>query len=39
MAAIELWTPVPSVVLWPAASILFAPVFLWAYLVLRPTRE
>ncbi|XVJ59434.1 MAG: hypothetical protein HEQ23_08530 [Tepidisphaera sp.] len=38
MASIELWTPVPSVVLWPAASILFAPVFLWAYLVLRPDR-
>ena len=32
---IELWTRVPSVVLWPAASILFAPVFLWTYLVLR----
>jgi hypothetical protein len=41
---IELWTPLPSVILWPAASILFAPVFLWAHLVLRarpasPTPE
>ena len=35
---IELWTPVPSMVLWPAASILFTPVFLWAYLVLRAAR-
>lgn len=35
---LEIWTPLPSVVLWPAASILFTPVFLWAYLVLRPAR-
>ncbi|MFN0011252.1 MAG: PGPGW domain-containing protein [Phycisphaerales bacterium] len=32
---IAMWAPVPSVVLWPAASILFTPVCLWAYLVLR----
>ena len=38
MVSIELWTPLPSMVLWPAASILFAPVFLWTYLVLRSTR-
>jgi len=36
---IEIWVPVPSTVLWPAASIFFAPVFLWAYLVLRPARR
>ena len=36
---IELWTPVPSLVLWPAASILFAPIFLWATLVLRAPRN
>lgn len=36
--SIELWTALPSMVLWPAASILFAPVFLWAYLVLRSAR-
>lgn len=35
---IELWTPLPSVVLWPAASILFTPVFLWAYLVIKTAR-
>ncbi len=35
---IALLTPVPQLVLWPAASILFAPVFLWAYLVLRGAR-
>lgn len=35
---IELWTRVPSVVLWPAASILFTPVFLWGFLVLRVAR-
>lgn len=35
---IVIWTPVPSLVLWPAASILFTPVFLWAYLVLRSKR-
>lgn len=35
---IAIWVPVPSVVLWPAASILFTPVFLWAYLVLRAAR-
>lgn len=36
---IEIWTPVPSVVLWPAASILFMPVFLWSCLVLRTPRR
>ncbi|MFO0827109.1 MAG: PGPGW domain-containing protein [Phycisphaerales bacterium] len=36
---IEFSTPVPSVVLWPAASILFTPGFLWAYLVLRAARQ
>lgn len=36
---IELWTPVPSVALWPAASILFTPVFLWGYLVLNASRR
>lgn len=35
---IEIWTRVPSVVLWPAASILFTPVFLWSYLVLKAAR-
>ena len=35
---LELWTPIPSVVLWPAASILFVPVFLWASMVLRAPR-
>lgn len=35
---IEILTPMPTIVLWPAASILFAPVFLWAYLVLRAAR-
>lgn len=35
---LELWTAIPSVVLWPAASILFTPVFLWAYLVIRAAR-
>jgi len=35
---IALWTPVPSIVLWPAASIVFTPVFLWSYLVLRAAR-
>ncbi len=35
---LEIWTPVPSVVLWPAASILFTPVFLWSYLVLKAAR-
>ena len=38
-AAIALWTPVPMAVLWPATSILFAPVCLWAYLVLRTARR
>lgn len=38
MVAVELWTPVPTVVLWPAASILFTPVMLWAYLVWRGSR-
>lgn len=37
-AAIEIWTPVPSWMLWPAASILFSPVFLWACLVFRAPR-
>jgi len=36
--SIAIWTPTPSMVLWPAASILFAPMFLWAHLVLRATR-
>ncbi len=36
--AIAIWTPVPALVLWPAASILFTPVFLWAYLVLCAAR-
>lgn len=35
---IAIWTPVPSLVLWPAASILFTPVFLWACMVLRAAR-
>ncbi len=35
---IAIWLPVPSLVLWPAASILFTPVFLWAYLVLKSAR-
>ena len=36
---IAVWTPVPSVVLWPVASILFTPVLLWAYLVRRTVRS
>ncbi len=36
--SIAIWTPVPSLVLWPAASILFTPVFLWAHLVFRAAR-
>ncbi|MCX5689350.1 MAG: PGPGW domain-containing protein [Planctomycetota bacterium] len=36
---IELWTSVPSMALWPAASILFVPIFLWASLVLRPAAR
>ncbi len=36
--ATSVWAPVPSVVLWPAASILFTPMFLWACLVLRTAR-
>ncbi len=36
--SIAIWTPAPAVVLWPAASILFTPVFLWAHLVFRATR-
>lgn len=36
---IELFTPIPSIVLWPAASILFAPIFLWATLVLRAAKR
>ena len=35
---IELWTSVPSAVLWPAASIVFSPVLLWAYLVMSASR-
>ena len=35
---VAVWTPIPSLVLWPAASILFTPVFLWAHLVLRAAR-
>lgn len=38
VVATFIWSPVPSVVLWPAASILSAPLFLWAYLVLRSAR-
>jgi hypothetical protein len=38
VVATFVWSPVPSVVLWPAASILSAPLFLWAYLVLRSAR-
>ncbi|MBL8990571.1 MAG: PGPGW domain-containing protein [Phycisphaerae bacterium] len=38
IAAVEVWTPAPTVVLWPAASILFTPVMLWAYLVFRGSR-
>lgn len=38
MAALAAWGSVPPMVLWPAASILFAPVFLWAYLVWRTPR-
>lgn len=38
MVLLELKSPVPSMVLWPAASICFTPIFLWAYLVLRPAR-
>ncbi|MBS0191090.1 MAG: PGPGW domain-containing protein [Phycisphaerales bacterium] len=36
--ALAIWSPIPSVVLWPAASILFTPVFLWAYLTIRGPR-
>jgi len=36
--SIAIWTPTPSLVLWPAASILFTPVFLWAHLVVRAAR-
>ncbi len=36
--SLAVWTPVPAVMLWPAASILFTPVFLWAHLVFRATR-
>lgn len=32
---IELWTAIPSLVLWPTASVLFVPVWLWASMVLR----
>lgn len=38
MVSVEIWTAFPSMILWPAASILFTPIFLWAYLVLRPAR-
>lgn len=37
-ASIAVWTSVPPPVLWPAASILFSPMFLWAILVLRAAR-
>jgi len=36
--AIAVWTPVPALILWPASSILFVPVFLWATLTLRGAR-
>jgi len=36
--AVAVWTSVPALVLWPAASILFTPVFLWAHLAFRATR-
>jgi len=36
--SIAIWTPAPALVLWPAASILFTPVFRWAHLVLRAAR-
>jgi len=35
---LAIWTPIPALVLWPAASILFTPVFLWAHLVFRAKR-
>lgn len=35
---VAMWSPIPALVLWPAASILFAPVFLWAHLVFRAKR-
>jgi len=36
--AIAIWMPVPALILWPASSILFVPVFLWATLTLRAAR-
>jgi hypothetical protein len=36
--AIAIWTPIPSMFLWPAASILFSPVFLWTYLVIKTPK-
>lgn len=38
VAAIAIWSPLPSIAVWPAASILFTPIFLWAYFVFRGTR-
>lgn len=36
--ATAIWTPVPALILWPASSILFVPIFVWATLTLRVTR-
>lgn len=33
---IALYDPVPHIILWPASSIGFAPIFFWAIRVLRP---
>ncbi|MFN9975503.1 MAG: PGPGW domain-containing protein [Phycisphaerae bacterium] len=35
---LAIFSPVPQFVIWPAASILFAPVFLWCVLVSRASK-
>jgi hypothetical protein len=35
---LAIFSPVPQFVIWPAASILFAPVFLWCVLVYKASK-
>lgn len=35
---LAIFSPVPQFMIWPAASILFAPVFLWCVLVYRANK-
>jgi len=38
IGVVALYDPIPHVILWPMSSVLFAPIFLWAYRTWRGSK-